>query len=273
MNSLIFLDPQNKTHIYFINKFKDSLALDKNAIKQYNSLTKKEKKDFLSLLKDFEVDQFGVNYKSDEYIDLSLFLNKEFLIQDIKKVKDSKIYNSLLHALFYHSYTDMENMERKKEVIELYVKKEDFDINQKYNDIPFIHLAAVNHDKDFLEYLVSLGAKTDIVDSDNDSLASASLYFKENLSALEFALSQPNFNPNLGQNILAKALNDGYDDAIALMIKHNLIANKEFLDSAFHELTYSTAMDEIKSELIALHEKHILEQMINSGQSSKKIKI
>ena len=187
------------------------------------------------------------------------------------QLTESKNYDNFVHAILYcETLNTKKELKIKKEIIELLIEHTNFDVNGKHNNIPFLHLAAVQNEISFIKWLVEKGAKTNELDNDNDTLASSTLWSKPNIKVLEYVINLPDFNPLIGNNILCIALSKDYNDAIQLIATSHLIHHEDFLKEAWQN--YPEKMEKLVKPF---YEKYKLDTtLINSNKiPTKRLKL
>jgi hypothetical protein len=194
----------------------------------------------------------------------NIYFVKEFATKHLDKFLEYD-YEKFIHFFLYEKLNNnVKEIEVKKDIVDILIKQNKIKINGNLNKIPFLHIAAVKNDSTFLEYLVSLGAKTNKIDEDNDSFASSTLCSIENISGLKFAINQPDFNPLRGENILHKALNRNFTLAIDLILKSPLIKNNDFINNAREHENFDS--------ILPYYEKLLLETTNIEAQDRKTTK-
>lgn len=251
----------------FLNKIEFNLA----CMDRYQALSLDEKKEVLNEMKNHSDISIYPMYKDSEKLNLSVFFAKEYFKHNIENFNNSPMYDDLLNYIcFFALNNEKDNFILKKEMLNL------FNLTKKINfNIPsysLIHSLSVNNDINTIQYAVFLGANIHLIDEANDSLASSSLYLKENIKVFNFIINQPNFNPNLGENVLSLALNNNYEKALNAIIhsSNHLLSNKEFIENAKIKSHTPSKIEEL---ILLQYEKVLLEEKISDKSFNKKIKL
>lgn len=222
---------------------------------EYQQLPDKLKNEYMDRVLNLSIDTWF--YEQERYRKTgNLFFMKEFFthrIDDFLDLKNQGRYEDVIHLFFYRKlYENTNEIEIKNELVSLFIDKKKIQINTKLNKVPLLHIAAVQNSVDFIEHLVNLGAKTNIIDDDNDSFASSTMCLGENLEVLKFALTLNDFNPLKGKNILKTALDKNCDDSVQLILNTPFVANDNFIQKAQKSARFNV--------ILPYYEKALLEQ-------------
>lgn len=249
---------------------KNNTFLSDESITVYQFLSTKEKKSFLTFLQNTEIDLL-IPYATPQSLNLSLFFCKEYLTHDIEAFNNKKLTNDLFHNIFYKSTLNhQEDLKIKKPIIDELVENKIIEINQKIGSTPLLHIAAVKNGAPFIQYLLNLGAKTNKLDKEKDSFASSALYDEENVEVFKLAISQKDFNPSKGNNVLSLAISKNYKKIINIILESNLPQNQDFWSAALDD--YPTQMQE---EIVPYYEKKLLEIGLakSTNNNQRRIKV
>lgn len=255
-----------------VNATKGYSALSMALIEAYQELDKIEKIKFLhDLMPHTPRISYNMNAIHDSFI-IPKFFVQEYLDFSIVNFQSSNIFKQLIHYALYFALEDKEeNFKEKQKLLDLLIEKGHLNPDSEIIDFPILHILAISNDLKTIQYLINLGAKTNIVDKSNDSLASSCLFEKENVDVFEYVINLPNFDPNQGKNVLSFAIKKGYIKSIDTIINSSskLLSNQKFVDCAKKE--YEKI---IINEIMPQYEKILMEEKFcSSVQASSKIKI
>jgi hypothetical protein len=253
-------------------KIMDTFTLFDNTVAKYQRLSLSEKLDFLDECKKHKI-TISLGEVHEIQFKIAQFFLNEFLTHSVKDFNQSKIHNELIkYALFFSLPNEEDNFQSKKTILDLLLKKDNFQVNKSIDGFNLLNLMARHNDLNTLKYLVSLGAKTNVLDKKEFTFASATINEHENVEAFTYAINQPNFNPNVGENVLALSISKKYEKAIEAIIysPNHLLSNEEFVNFA-----KKSAGQYIEEKVMPIYEKFLLESKCDDSKHevNKKIKI
>lgn len=252
-----------------------NLLFTTQSLTQYQNLTLNEKVELLNEFSQQQIKMSLAENHTSQY-KIALFYLHECLNHDIENFKTSKTHNELLkYALFFTNNNNEENFKEKKSLIDLLIEKENLNVNKKIEKYYILNLMARLNDVNTIKYLISLGAKTDKVDTEQLNFAASALHYKENLEVFTYAINETNFVPNAGENILNMCISKDYKNSIHAIIysTNHILSNEEFLTKAKKWNNYKHE-SYISEKIMPLYEKYLLESKCNQVEkTNQKLKI
>lgn len=241
----------------------------------YNELTKEEKDELFSHLKNNSDDLFPRWFPNNIFKEQSLIMNYiEYLGPTF--IYDKVATDALYHVLEFH-YEDLNwdwaDIYCVREELVKYFIDNGFDVNHVNENYSFFHSCLANIQCDAIKPIVEKGVDLNHLDPYGSSVLMCTLERYENIETFSYLFNQKKLNPKVGDNILSFTFEKGYYKEVIQIILDSVLGQ----DLIFLQEALNTNDNEEKKYFLIRHianiEKNQLDKHIAQAKESKKLRV